>query len=869
MDLIISHENTDIDGLAGMIAALKLYTEARVVISENLSNLAQRFLAIYKDEFELYRYDEIDYEKIDRLIIVDTHEFDRLGPLKDLIKWDEVETIVYDHHPHQKLDWIDIDLSEDIGSATSILVNRIKRENIKLNRTEATLFALGISADTGNFMHLNTESEDLIAFAYLLDMGANKKVINEYLLETLDKKQKKVFELLIKNRKEIKIKDNKITYFVLKYPHYVSGLNNVVEKIKLLYQLSVVFILVEMEGKVIIIGRSSNENVDLEEIFSALGGGGHPGAGSVSLKTDLEIAKNRLKTTIRDKIKGSIKVKEVMQEPLKMSQDIKIIEAKKLMEKKDITGVLVVDQKDKVKGIFTTRDLRRLSDQEKLNRVPLKGYMTKKLIFIKPDDTIQRAQKKMVKHDIGRLPVKNEAGKVIGIITRRIILNQYYEQKSTSQNQNRYVSSLVKISPEKIEMEDKLSGLSPKSQKLFKKIGKIAQKIESRVFMVGGMVRDLLLNRERKDFDFVVEGNIEDLIREIAGNYGVDYSYNPKFKTGNMIIDDNYELDFAVARNELYTHPGALPKVKKADIFDDLLRRDFTINALAIALHPGEYGYLYDFFKARIDIENKILKALHRFSFLDDPTRIIRGIRLAIQLDLNIEEETMALMQETIRLSRFSDVSFPRVYKELRLLFDHKPDEKFIRLLKKLHFLRLLYDDYQIPDNLKSKWERAEKHLAYFTKNNYNVEKWVIYFSFLFKDIPNSIIKSWALNQWVKEIIFFDPLKYDITDIIDSSSQVDLYNCLKKLSTEKLLLLMIEYDDEKLNENIFYYLEEISNLQTKINGNDLIDIGYQEGPIISYALKLIKRKVLKGKLKTKEEQLDYARRIKKKLEGKN
>src|SRR6056297_55398 len=326
MDLIISHENTDIDGLAGMVAASKLYTDSKVVISENLTTLAQRFLALYKDEFDIARYDEVDYTKIERVIVIDTHEYDRLGRLTDLVNWDKVEVIVYDHHPHQKLDWINIDLSENVGSSASIIVNRLKRENIKLNRSEATLFALGISADTGNFMHLNTESEDLMAFAYLLDMGANKKVINEYLLETLDKNQKRVFELLIKNRKEIKIKDNKITYFVLKYHHYVSGLNNVVEKIKLLYQLSVVFILVEMEGKVIIIGRSSNENVDLEEIFSALGGGGHPGAGSVSLKTDLEIAKNRLKTTIRDKIKGSIKVKEVMQEPLKMSQDIKIIE---------------------------------------------------------------------------------------------------------------------------------------------------------------------------------------------------------------------------------------------------------------------------------------------------------------------------------------------------------------------------------------------------------------------------------------------------------------------------------------------------------------------------------------------------------------
>jgi tRNA nucleotidyltransferase (CCA-adding enzyme) len=868
MDLIISHENTDIDGLAGMVAASKLYTDSKVVISENLTTLAQRFLALYKDEFDIARYDEVDYSKIERVIVIDTHEYDRLGRLTDLVNWDKVEVIVYDHHPHQKLDWIDIDLSENVGSATSIIVNKLKRENIKLNRSEATLFALGISADTGNFMHLNTESEDLIAFAYLLDMGANKKVINEYLLETLDKNQKKVFDLLIQHRKDIKIKDKNITLFTLKYPRYVTGLNNVVEKIKLLYQLSVVFVLVEMEGKVIIIGRSSDENVDLEEIFTVLGGGGHSGAGSVSLKTDLEIARNRLETAIRDKIKFAVKVKDVMKTPLKLNQDLKVIKVKEIMDQKDITGVLLVDDNDKVKGIFTTRDLRRLNETKDIYRVPVKGYMTKKLIYIKPLDTIHQAQEKMVKHDIGRLPVVDNNENVVGIITRRDILNQYYEQETESQNQNRYVSSLVSITPEKIKISNQLDKLSNKIKELFKNIGKTAQENDCRIFLVGGMVRDLILNRDNVDIDFVVDGNIENLIQEIARKYRVSYKYNDKFQTGNMVIDNQYDLDFAVSRNELYTHPGALPKVKKADIFDDLFRRDFTINALAVALHPSEYGFLYDFFKAREDVNNRLLKVLHRFSFLDDPTRIIRGIRLVLQLDLNIEDETKALMQEAIRLSRFSDVSFSRVYKELRLLFETTPDLKFVELLEEIPFLRLLYNDYETPNNIKEKWQRANEHLAYFKDNNYNIKEWTIYFSLIFSVIPRSIIEHWSLSYKAKEIILFDPKEYNIDKIVNNKGKVDLYHNLKVLSNEKLILLLAEYDNDNLKDKIYFYLEKMSDVEIKVNGNDLIKIGYKEGPIISEALKNVKKEVLKGNLKTKEKQLNYAEKIKDRLERK-
>ena len=868
MDLIISHENTDIDGLAGMIAASKLYTDAKVVVSENMTTLAQRFLALYKDEFEISRYDEVEYDDIERVIVIDTHEYDRLGKLTELINWDQVEVIVYDHHPHQKLDWIDIDLSENVGSATSIIVNRLKRENIKLNRSEATLFALGISADTGNFMHLNTESEDLIAFAYLLDMGANKKAINEYLLETLDKNQKRVFELLIKHRKDIRIKDKDITLFTLKYPRYVTGLNNVVEKIKLLYQLSVVFVLVEMEGKVIIIGRSSDENVNLEEIFSEIGGGGHSGAGSVSLKTDLEIARNKLETAIRDKIKVAVKVKEIMHEPVKVHESTKLIDVKNKMKEQNITGVLITNDQKKVKGIFTTRDLRRLNDEDELYRVPVKGYMTKKLYYIKPDDTIHRAQEKMVKKDIGRLPVKNEEGRVVGIITRRDILNQYYEEETESQNQNRYVSSLVSITPEKLKIAEQLDKLPNEIRKLFKKIGKIAQDKDSRIFLVGGMVRDLLLDKENKDFDFVVDGDIEGLIKEIASIYDVKYKYNENFQTGSMVIKDQYDLDFAVSRNELYTHPGALPKVQKADIFDDLFRRDFTINALAVALHPAEYGYLYDFFKAREDVKNKILKVLHRFSFLDDPTRIIRGIRLVLQLDLEIEEETKALMQEAIRLSRFSDVTFPRIYKELRFLFAANPGLGFIELLREVPFLRLLYDDYTIPANIEEKWERADKFLAYFENNNYNIKKWTVYFSLILKDIPRSIIERWSLNLKAKNVILFNPGEYDIKKITENQGRVDLYSRLKEFTNEELVLLLAEHDDERLREKIFFYLENISDIMIAVDGNDLLDLGYEEGPIISKALDIIKRQVLKGKLKTREKQLEYAKKLKKKLERK-
>ena len=311
MEIIVSHKLTDLDGLAAMIAANKLHPEAIPVFVGRVQQKTRDFMALYRDEFKVYNIKEIreDLNRIEKIIIVDTNSRDRLGELKNKIDWSRTEVIIYDHHPHTVQDWMDYDYSEKIGSAAAIIVNRIKEKDIEVNPIEATLFLLGIYADTGYFSHSSTTTSDLQAAAFLLSKGANLKIINQFLEERLESEQKDVLEELIENGEEENLKGVKINIFTGTFEQYIIGINKVAEKIKSLYHLDNIFVIAQMEDKVQIVGRSSDEAVNIGQICSRLGGGGHSGAGAAQLKTELQIAKNRLNKVLEQEIEPVNKVK--------------------------------------------------------------------------------------------------------------------------------------------------------------------------------------------------------------------------------------------------------------------------------------------------------------------------------------------------------------------------------------------------------------------------------------------------------------------------------------------------------------------------------------------------------------------------------
>ncbi len=186
--------------------------------------------------------------------------------------------------------------------------------------------------------------------------------------------------------------------------------------------------------------------------------------------------------------------------------------------------------------------------------------------------------------------------------------------------------------------------------------------------LVGGAVRDLLLEREEPtDLDVVVEGVAPLAAREAAAALGGEVREHDRFGTATVVAED-LVLDVVTARSETYPQPGALPEVRAGSLDEDLARRDFTVNAIAIALHAPELGTLHAYPGALDDLEAGTLRVMHAGSFLDDPTRLLRLVRYAARLEFEADTRTDALARDAIAAGALGAVSGGRVGGELRLL---------------------------------------------------------------------------------------------------------------------------------------------------------------------------------------------------------
>lgn len=858
MDIVVSHQLTDFDGLGAMVAASKLYPDSKAVFVGELQSIVRDFLVLYKDEIETYQLDEINLDIVKRIIIVDTYRKEMLADLKDKIDWTSYEVIIYDHHSHQKQKWVDLDLSENVGSATTILINRIIVEDIKLNPFEATVCALAIYADTGNLTYLNTTSADAKALAYLLDAGANLKIINDFIKESLDDDQQKLLENLLETREDFQIDGMEISLFPIEYNEYVSGINQVIEKLKLLYHLDNLFIIFSQGENIEIIGRSSDKAVDIGKICAKFNGGGHTGAGAARITGSLQQILDKLKKVITQQVHPLTRIRKIMTSPVRtVTPDTTIKEVEEKIKKYGHNGLVVVKD-DKIKGIFSRRDINKVKGHN-LMHAPVKAYMTKDVVTIDVECPVEKAQELMVEYGVGRLPVV-EKGKLVGIVTRSDVLSSYYGDETPFQHKHRYGSSMVNINYNEKDISKKLNNLPGKILDILKKIGKIADDHHAEAFLIGGMVRDLLTGRRNNDIDVVVNSSLENIIHEIAETLGGEWTYNYQFKTGNVKLPSGYNLDMALTRKEIYHYTGALPEVEETNMLEDLFRRDYTVNVLAININPDMWGLMIDYFNAEKDLEEKKLQALHRFSFLDDPTRIIRGIRLAIKLGFKFEKETKVLIEETIKMGDFSRLSPERVIKELELLFKIKLNNRLINIIAEIPVFRLLNLDIDIKNKYKKEIKTLESFLEQLAKKKYNIEEWIVRMAIFTEDITIKQIQDWSIKDKYKDILtVFNRYKNLSNKLEKDIGPVKLVNMLNPLRKEELVLLYIKTKNRLAKNNIKKYIDKLQKVKISINGYDLQKLGLNPGPSMKEVLEEIYRARLRKEISDREEEIQYAK----------
>lgn len=427
MQIITSHNNLDFDGLASIFAAQLLFPAAVAVLPRQLNPNVKAFLSIHKHVFTYRNAQDLDLDEVSGLIVVDTKSWGRLDHLDKLQARPDFPIILWDHHPDSgnivAQEWVD----EVRGATVTLLLRRIKAEGVVLNPVVATLMLAGIYEDTGNLTFAGTTAEDVFAAGYLVEQKGDLHVINTFLRPAYGEKQKNILFAMLQNVERTVLNGYSVSFNAMAITGHVDRLSLVVHMYREIINVDAAFGLFATAGdKLMVIGRSTIDGVNIGSIMRSIGGGGHPGAGSAMLRA---VNPDAIIEWIRELVVGnqqsSVRISDLMSFPvISVEAETAMREVGLILDEHGCTGLPVMEEGALV-GIISRRDFHRVKKQAQLD-APVRAFMSTTVHTIDPHRSPMQAARLMVKYDIGRLPVVEEE-QVIGIITRSDAMTYFYD----------------------------------------------------------------------------------------------------------------------------------------------------------------------------------------------------------------------------------------------------------------------------------------------------------------------------------------------------------------------------------------------------------------------------------------------------------
>jgi tRNA nucleotidyltransferase (CCA-adding enzyme) len=865
-EIITTHVNADFDALASMIAAGKLYPDAALVFpGSQEKNLRNFFLQSASYLFNFAKLKQVDFDHIKKLIIVDTRQKDRIGRFAELLDRGDIEIHLYDHHPDTKDDIHGVrEVVRETGATTTIIVDLIRGKNIPLNQDEITIMCLGIHEDTGSFTFSSTTPSDHLAASWLVDQGANLNIVSEMLSRELTSEHIWILNDLTKSATKSIINGVDVVISTIIRDQYIGDLAVLVHKYMDMENLEVLFVIAEMGDRIYLVGRSRLNDVNVAEIVSSFGGGGHSYAASATIKGKTIVQVDRsIKALLRSRINPQKLVKDTMSAPvIQIRPEGEIKDASILMTKYNINVLLVIDKNKRLLG-YITRQILEKAVFFGLGNIQVREYMNIDIKTIGPDASLSQAKDTIIKDRLRLLAVV-EDDIVIGVITRTDLLSILvggpevpdfiHEFRNASHfTRKKNIASLLK------------ERLPRRVIEIFKEFGDTADTLGYSAYLVGGLVRDILLNQENLDVDVVVEGDGIAFAREYAANHDVRVRSHKKFGTAVLIFPDGFKVDVATARMEYYETPAALPTVEISSLKMDLFRRDFVINTLAIKLNKRDYGTLMDYFGGQNDLKEKVIRVLHNLSFVEDPTRVLRAIRFEQRFGFKISKLSQTLMKNTVKINSFKDLSGRRLYLELKLILMENQPVQAIERMNQFDLLQFISPEIKYTKELQSLLESIVGVISWF--NLLYLEEpfqpWKIYWHGLTSQLDKKEMKRLAqrmqMNELEKKRMVSQALEINtvLSQIfkIRRDSNYAIYTLLSQYDTEILLYMMARTNNEQTKKWISFYFNDLRKVKIKLQGRDLKMMGFKPGPL--FRLMEVR---LNNQLNTKEEEIEFIRK---------
>lgn len=711
MVVITTHTNADFDSLASMAAALLLYPGAKLVFPGACEALLRRYLEEHSAEFpEILPLRSLDLSLVERLICVDVSDRGRLGDLASLLDRDPPVLVeVYDHHAEQG----DISPSggrePEAGACATVMVQELRKRGIEPEAGRATLFILGIYEDTGFLSFPTTRPADFEAVRQCLLWGADLTQVSRVLHRRLSETQVRILTKLMERMETLTVGGVNICLTTYSSPEYVPDLALLVHELFNLEALDALFLLAGMENRVHIIGRSRVPQVDAARALVPFGGGGHPSAASASVKgPTLEEARRLLVEELTTGHPVGLTAREIFQRDFRrIAATATVQEAFREMNNRRVNA-LPVFEGTRLVGVITRQEVdgalqHGLPDQKVTSLVATAPPLL-------PSDTPVESVRRLMLERSWRVVLFGESpDRVEGLLSRMALFKSLYQLEPTMPH--RRGGGI----PSRVEIQRLLAAtFSPEEVEAFRALGELAERRETPVLLVGGAVRDLLLRRPVKDVDFVVEGDAVGLAEAWAVAHGGRVRVHREFGTAIWLRPDGATWDFATARAEYYDAPAALPTVAHAALSQDLYRRDFTFNALALHLAPGRFGEVLDLFGGVRDLKAGQIRVLHGLSFVEDPTRAFRAVRFAVTLRFTLPSETEGLTAAALKQGVFKNLSPKRVLNEIRQLLAGADPVESLRMLERCGLLRVFWPALKLTPKVLERLNRVQKVADHF-----------------------------------------------------------------------------------------------------------------------------------------------------------
>jgi tRNA nucleotidyltransferase (CCA-adding enzyme) len=404
---------------------------------------------------------------------------------------------------------------------------------------------------------------------------------------------------------------------------------------------------------------------------------------------------------------------------------------------------------------------------------------------------------------------------------------------------------------------------------LLKESGRIADSIGYRVFLVGGMVRDILLHRENMDVDLVVEGDGIQFAEAFSKKHGCQIATHSRFGTATIVFPDRFKMDVASARTESYQSPAALPEVQGGILRQDLYRRDFTINSLAVDLSTQAFGNLVDYFGGWDDLHHGVIRILHGLSFIDDPTRALRAIRFATRFNFRISEDTERFMRSAVEIRVLDKLSGKRFWTELRNLLQEEHPIPGIRMLREFKLLSFIHSHVELDAFTLDLLYQIQSVLSWFQLNFLHEKpaSWLLYLMALLEKLNRAertaVAQKFQFTSDVQEVFrFYKSNTKDIHSRLRGKQKTSsLYFSLQEYPVEVLLYAMARAADDSTKQQIATYLRDLRGTKLLITGDDIIKLGVPQGPKVKETLDQVLRVYLDGGAPDRDRQLEAASKI--------